>query len=215
MAAAVLFYTQENSERDAIISGMNKENDKNNEKLMHLNNNNKKGVHYGYMWYYEYYYDGLYFNEYKIYDTSDDINKIITGIQNVLIWAVENKKITNFMVYQVEDVDPRLVSYNIIKSSNYPWFKIKINGKSKNICDFFCDPNGNKSLYMQVYPHLNFLNDYNKYVENIESLDNAKLKDTYEQVFNKKASFIFNKRSKILKHLTEQKKFELIETYKK
>ncbi|XWV26952.1 hypothetical protein QJ857_gp0097 [Tupanvirus soda lake] len=170
--------------------------------LLNSLKSNENGINYGCMWYNNYYY--------KVYDTSDNIDNMVSSIQCALLLALENKSRINLILYQVEDIDPRFVSRNFIESSTFPWCKIKIDGNSKKICTFY----GNQSLFNQIYPKLSLLDDYQRYVNDIEWLDEPNLNHAYEQVFNKKASFIFNKKEKILKKLVKQKKFELVNTYK-
>ncbi|XWV25615.1 hypothetical protein QJ856_gp0138 [Tupanvirus deep ocean] len=191
------------------VSHDNKKHRDNDETLLLLNKNNKKGIHYGYMWYTECNIMGFRYTNYEIFETSDDFDKIIFNIQQILIRALEKNYSIKLMLYQVEDVDPRLVSYNIIKSSNLPWCTFKINGKRNFVIS------GIPELYKKIYPKkINLVHKYHEYIISIESLEDSSLKNIYEKVFNKKASFIINGRSKILKQLIKYKKFELMEAYK-
>ncbi|XWV26953.1 hypothetical protein QJ857_gp0096 [Tupanvirus soda lake] len=209
VAAPVLMRRYSEEERETNYKKY-KQNKKNDNTLLMLNKSTKAGIYYGYMEYYVYYNHGIYLTDYKIYDTSDNIDKIISGIQNILIWAIENKSLINLLLYQVENIDPQLVSYDIIKSFNFPWCKIKINGKNKNICSF-C---GDENLFKEMYQKIDLLNDYEKYHNHVKALNKSDLKNLFEKVFNKRVPFILNKRSRMIKELTNQKKFELIETYR-
>ena len=193
-----------------IAEVFHKKVNRNDDTLLQLNKNKKCKIQYEYMLYVDYYNNIFYFTNYKMLDTSDNIDKVISGIQNILIRALENKFNINLMVYQVNDVDLCSISYNIIKSYNFPWCNIKISGKDIKICSFY----GDKNLYKNIYQHFDLLNDYDKYIKDIDSLNVKTIEDIYEQIFNKKAKFIFKKRSKMLKQLIKQKKIELIEIYK-
>src|ERR1700761_6577453 len=96
-----------------IAEVFHKKVNRNDDTLLQLNKNKKCKIQYEYMLYVDYYNNIFYFTNYKMLDTSDNIDKVISGIQNILIRALENKFNINLMVYQVNDVDLCSISYNI------------------------------------------------------------------------------------------------------
>ena len=92
-----------------------------------LNSNFQKS--YGYMWYkisYEY---GIGISNYKIYKTSSDLATVIDNLKQKIkeIWSDKYFSKCNFLVYEIGHINPKLVSYDIIESSEYPTVKICIN----------------------------------------------------------------------------------------
>lgn len=91
----------------------------NNDKLlMSLQSNPTNKISYGIM---SYYYCG-YTLDYKILECGENFDKIVDCLKSVLHSNLKTNRyfITKYMIYEVEGINPRFVSYNIIKSSGCP-----------------------------------------------------------------------------------------------
>lgn len=199
----------DNNESENLIhrNTMNK-----NDLLIIHNQKNMPGIHYGYMIYAIdlFAFDDLDF-EYKILNTSDDINVIINDLSKKIILSLGNNFLHRYLMYQVENIDPKMVSYNIILSSAFPYVNINVNkmGEEK-ICDFY----GDNDLCRYVYENIDFLKIYDQYVFDIKRLDKNDLEKIFVMTFGKKPKYFYNIRNKILEKLFESKKNEIIRTNK-
>lgn len=154
-----------------------------------------KGTYYGYMWYIGIY-RGWWLADYKIYNTSNDINIISKSIEKEILLAKRKKETPNFLLYKVENINPQLVSYSIIKSSNYPYVTIHVCGKNE-IYIFYAY--GNNELYNIVYNNMKIIKDYDIYTQHLVSLKKNKLQEKYNEVFSKKPMKIYSKKKLIKK----------------
>lgn len=166
------------------------------------------GIHYGYMTYSLYYLDGVEITNYKIQNTNNDLDIIIQDLSNRIITSFEKKLFPKFLVYQVENIDPRLVSYNIIMSSTFHWAKIHVRHiKNKEICYFY----GNNLLLMDIWEKIYFLKNYNQFLKHLQSLRKNDLELLFKETFRKKPKYIFNKKKKMFNALLKNKKKEFVQ----
>jgi hypothetical protein len=185
---------QEESERNILMNSMNPNN----------------GIQYGYMLFTQYSSHGVLMSNYRIYETGRDALIIIENIKYRILNYLERNIKTDFLFYQVENVDPNLVSYNIVRSSNFPHLHIKINKrKLKNICIFY----GNKKLKKLVYDKLDFLKDYDSFLEHLETLNKKDLVELYIQIYGQEPKMSFFKKRRMFDMLLDNKKREFIKNY--
>ena len=93
---------------------------------------------YGVMWYHTYYLQGVLLSNYKIYYTSTNMDDVLTYIKDEIIRCIKNKVQSNLLLYKVDNIDPRVVSYHLITSSNFsflkPIQKMKFSFETLQVC---------------------------------------------------------------------------------
>ena len=160
----------------------------------------KSDDHYGVMAYTEYHLQGQLLSNYKIYYTGNIIN-VMNYIKKEIIYRLKAKVKINLLFYQTL-VDPNLVSYHFITSSNSPWLKIILKNKI-NLCDF----NGNHYLHAKLYKQLNFLKEYDEYKENLPTTK-KQLKHVYDDMYQTNPLFLTKR--KIYKKILKAKKLTIL-----
>lgn len=140
-------------------------------------NNQRCQVSYGLMAYNTYYLRGQLLSNYKIWQTSTDINIMIAYIKTQMIRLIKNNIIANLLFYIV-DTNPGAVSYHYITSSNYKFIHIIINNTNK-LCYIY----GDKTLHEKLYEQLYFLKEYNTYKNKIKNLSKNELKNLHYESY--------------------------------
>lgn len=177
--------------------------------IMYSSMNFNNVTQYGLMWFYAYITHGVQMSNHKVIITNKDKSVVIEELKSRVINCLNNKYKESYMVYEVKNVDPNMVSYNVIKSSTYPYVCVRIfNRKSNKICSI----NGNKILKAIVCEKLDFLADYLSYLEDLEKLSTKDLEGLYKEVYGKKPGFLFARRF-IITALLDNKKRGFIENY--
>ena len=168
------------------------------------------GIRYGYMSFYEYYDHNILMSVYKIFNTSRDLDIIISNIKNQILKCLNNKIKRNLLLYQVKNIDASVVSYNILTmSSSYPLLIITIHNPKKPI---ILSLSGDNNLKTMLYDKLDFLQSYNAYLNSLKKLSKKQLVDLYKQVYVQDPPFLFSKK-RILKALLNNNKKEFLENY--
>lgn len=157
---------------------------------------------YGVMWYHTYYLQGVLLSNYKIYYTSTNMDDVLTYIKNEIIGCIKKKNESNLLLYKVDNIDPRVVSYHLITSSNFSFVKISIS-KKIDICTF----QGNQNFSNKLYEKLDFLKEYNDYKDSIKKLTKDKLKDLYYEIYVSRP--LLMKKKDILKAIMKNKKLQI------
>ena len=210
MAFIIMATTMNNNNGSKASITMHKKQQELDEKLIVNNQPNFSGLQYGFMGYNEYYQHGVLMSEYKIHKTSNDINLIIKALRQDILWHLNENLTENLLFYQVNNIDPGLVSYNIIKSSNYPCVRIEIcDRKRKKLCNFYGDDN----LYTTLYNELHFLKNYNEYLNQLNKLSKSELSKLYFEVYGTKHNFMLFKKLRIFKALLDNNKRLFIKNY--
>jgi len=176
--------------------------------LLISQNNNITGVYYGFMTFKLNH--GNYIPNYHIISTSNHIDVIINHLKDYIINLYNQNKKENLLFYQVFDVNPNLVSYNIIKSSTYPYVVIQINNPKHFI---IYKMNGHKTLRKAIYKQLEFLQNYDDYLQHLTHLNKHQMVKEYNTIFDKQPNFIFFSKSRMIKDLINNKKREFITNY--
>lgn len=157
---------------------------------------------YGVMWYHTYYLQGVLLSNYKIYYTSTNMDDVLTYIKNEIISCIKKKSESNLLLYKVDNIDPRIVSYHLITSSNFLFVKIIIS-KKIDICTF----QGNQNFSNKLYEKLDFLKEYNDYKDRVQKLTKDKLKDLYYEIYVSRP--LLMKKKDILKAIMKNKKLQI------
>ena len=209
MAVVITAISNNNNGAAASIITHKKQQEQ-DDKLIITNQPNFSGLQYGFMGYSEYYQHGILMSEYKIHKTSNDINLIIKALRQEILCYFNESKTGNLLFYQVNNIDPGLISYNIIKSSNYPFVKIEICHRTRNkLCNFY----GDSKLYQTLYDELDFLKNYNEYLSQLNKLSKSELSRMYFEVYGAKHKFLLFKKLRIFKALLDNNKRLFIKTY--
>lgn len=157
---------------------------------------------YGVMWYHTYYLQGVLLSNYKIYYTSTNMDDVLTYIKDKIIRCIKNKVQSNLLLYKVDNIDPRVVSYHLITSSNFSFLKIIISDQI-DICTF----QGNQTFCNKLYEKLDFLKEYNDYKDGVKKLTKDKLKDLYYEIYVSRPLLMTKK--DILKAIMKNKKLQI------
>lgn len=163
-------------QKQSIMSYKNKEA---NIAISVLSNQNNE-IGYGLMAYQTYYVQGQLLSHYKIYYTSNNLDKMLNYTKHEMIDKIKNKIKVNLLFYKVENIEPKLVSYHFITSSTFQWLKILLTNKT-SVCQFY----GNTQLHKQMYDYLDFLKDYQLYKNNINLLSKNEIKVLYHGISTK------------------------------
>lgn len=176
--------------------------------LSELNNTTGYGTQYGYMQYEQYYRHDVLITEYVIHKTTPSLS-ILQSIHNLILKCLSNNTRNHYLFYRVDDVDARLVTYDIIKN-HYPYLIIKIKNRyNRNIVSF----KGNKGLYTILYNELIFLNQYNLYYTQCKSLSYSQLCHNYNDIYGNPHHFYINKRNRVISALLDNEKCKFITNY--
>lgn len=155
-------------------------------------------VSYGLMSYDTYYIQDTLLSNYHILHTTRELYEIINYTKRHIINNIKTKNKVNLLLYNVINVDPKLVSYQFITSSNFQWLQIIIKNKT-NLCQFY----GNTELHKSLYDSFYFLKDYNSYKNKLTNLSKKDLKKIYYDIYNRKP--IFLSKNTIIKWLLKRK----------
>lgn len=174
----------------------------NNNKLLldnNTNDNNKLGM--GFMLYKlnsEY---GIETSTYNIIQAGYDVDDIYEDLEKCIYRIIYNNHKSNLLIYQIKGINPSLVSYDIVTSSNYPFVRFKT-GYYRNQLYYI---NGDKTLMNEIYQKIPNLLSYRKYYNKIANLNKKDLSKIYLETFEKKIPKIFSK-TKMRNRLANYKK---------
>lgn len=146
--------------------------------ILTASNSMTSQISYGVMWYHTYYLQGVLLSNYKIHFTSTNMDEVFTYIKEKIIEYIKKKIDSNLLFYKVDNIDPRVVSYHLITSSNFSFLKIIIS-KKVDICTF----QGNQEFCNKLYGILDFLEEYDVYKDKVKKLNKHKLKDLYYELY--------------------------------
>ncbi|AZL89685.1 hypothetical protein QKC54_gp1028 [Megavirus baoshan] len=161
--------------------------------------NNKLGM--GFMFYKlnsEY---GIETSKYGIIQAGYDIDDVYEDLKKCIYQIIRNNQKFNLLIYQIKGINPSLVSYDIITSSNYPFVRFKI-GYYGNQLYYI---NGDKTLINEIYQKIPNLLTYRQYYNKIVNLNKKDLSKIYIETFKKKIPKIFPK-TKMRNRLANRKK---------
>lgn len=110
----------------------------------------------------------------QILTCSNEFQQIVDFIKHIIKTLIEKKVevAIDYMIYQVDNINPKLVSYNIIKSSNYPYVILCYNPFSRNIVDLY----GNSKLAASIWDGYKEFSNFHNYGSTLKSNDKAELK---------------------------------------
>ncbi|ANB51142.1 hypothetical protein [Powai lake megavirus] len=164
-------------------------NQNNNKLLLDNNNNENNKLGMGFMLYKlnsEY---GIETSTYNIIQAGYDIDDVYEDLKKCIYRIIRNNHKSNLLIYQIKGINPSLVSYDIVASSNYPFVRFKT-GYYGNQLYYI---NGDKTLINEIYQKIPNLLTYRKYYNKIISLDKKILGKTYLETLEKKIPKIFPK----------------------
>lgn len=122
--------------------------------LMSLQTSNKNETFYGVMklTYQQYIVD------HQILFCSKELTDVINYVKKIInFWIGNNISYdSDYMIYQVNDINPKLVSYKLIKSSGYPYVVLCYKPLSKNILQLY----GNTKLSNDILDSYKELKDF-------------------------------------------------------
>ena len=167
------------------------------------------GIQYGYMWFIQYFKSGILMTNYKILKVDKNESIVIESIKSRILHCLENNICSDYLFYKVKNVDANIASYDAIIRSNYESLHIKIRDKRcKKICVF----SNNRKLFKLLYDKLDFLKNYNDYMNHLENLSKKELIQIFEETFGEEPKMIFFKKF-IIRNLLDNKKREFINNY--
>lgn len=188
---------EENQYRHLLVNQNKKKKDDDNLLLSSKKDlDNKKK--YGIMLFREYYLHGILINNYKIIMTSDHLDDIIKYCETLvfnIFKKIDSIFSSKYLIYEVEAIDPRLVSYNIIKSSNFPSVIFSVKPQERNMIKMF----GNKILLNNILDSITPLKDFLKYQAQIIKMSKKELKFLCQE--KKISIFFLTDKTKIIKLL--------------
>lgn len=162
------------------------------------------GIHYGYMWFIDLKMANV--TDSKVLKTDDDINIVTDYIHDSILSKLEKNIIGTYLFYQVENINPNIVSYQLIIRSNYPCVTIYIrDSKHKK----FCYLKGNSMLRDALYGNLPFLVRYDDMVTLLHTMKKKALKQEHYIVYTNVNVNLLSKKA-IIKDLLQNKKREFI-----
>lgn len=163
------------------------------------------GIHYGYMWFSTCDVHGIYVTDSKVLKTDDDITIITDYIHDSILSKLEKNIIGTYLFYQVEDINPNIVSYQLITRSNYPCVTVYIrDSKHKK----FCYIKGNGRLYDALYNNLPYLKRYDDTSTRLHTMNKDALKKEHFIIYTQMNVHLSKKM--IIKDLLQNKKREFI-----
>ena len=143
---------------------------------------------------------------YDIIFTSNDLNLVGKRLeQNIIKWLTDGLK-KHVLVYVVSDQNPRMVSYELIKSLRWPSVEIFVGHVKGALCAFNGDREFGHSVKANM-PHLLMIQAWYNWIQHME-LDT--IKNVWIEQFQKKPKYRFQKRKKMLKMLRKQSLRETI-----
>lgn len=173
---------------------------------------------------YDTYYNIMTFYSYRVCDSDHDItlirfkilyvdknkNIIIDNLRNLILDRLNKNKYTNYFFYKTHGVNPNLITYDILKYSNYSNLHIIVNkNKSKKLCLFY----NNNKLYKLLYPSLYFLVEYDDYYKKIKCMDINNLVKEYYETYGENINICLRFKKIIIKYLLDNKKRQFITNY--
>lgn len=174
-----------------------------------LNIQPSPGIHYGYMWFSKYDIHGIYVTDSKVLKTDDDIHIVTNFIHDSILNKLDKDIIGTFLFYQVENINPNIVSYQLITRSNFPYVTIYLRDRRHK---HFCYFKGDSELYDVLYNNLPFLMDYNDTMKVLYTMKKKALKREHYIVYiNKKVNFMT--KEAIIRELLKNKRREFIKNY--
>lgn len=146
------------------------------------------GINYGIMYYTTYRVRGVNITEYRVLCTTKSLDELSTFLSTIILTSLSKHDI-NYLVYTVNNIDANLVSYDVVKSSTFPWFHVKVHRiYSKKLVTF----TGNRDFRSKI--HLPFVINYNNYAVYLQGQKKKQLKkldhDRYPFLFYTKNNLI-------------------------
>jgi hypothetical protein len=160
-------------------------------------------LQYGLLWYDEY----EPYN-YKVIFIDTDITTALKKLQDKIMYRINYGIISSYLFYQIQHIDASLVSYYIVKSSNYPYVEINLHNKTKKV---ICTISGDNHLSELVHNNLFYLKEYDIHRCFITKLNKAKLRDIYYEIYGKN-NLLYTKKM-LIKEILDNKKREFIDNY--
>ena len=171
MAAMMMFMAMEDDDKkdkEVILAYHKKESLIRKNMSLHLKNNSNV-IHYGVMWYSTYYIRGINITDYKILFTNHDINKINDCLD--IIIKRPHKYDMHYLIYSVKNIDPNLVSYDIITSSTYSHVTMKVYEKNSST---LATITGDRLLRNTIF--VPCLTNYNNYANQLRGMKKSEVK---------------------------------------
>lgn len=165
-------------------------------------------IKYGFMWYNTYTNYGITISDYKIIYTNNNLEEILAQINDFITHKLEHNYYNTYLFYKIQYADADLVSYNIIRSSNYPQVKINLYSKYNKI---LFDLNGDITLRTLLYNNLIYLKQYDEYISILNTMNKKQLQKINIEVYGK-YNIIHTKKVLYIK-LLDNKKREFIKNY--
>lgn len=163
-------------------------------------------IKYGFMWYNTYTNYGLTVSDYKIIYTNNNLEEILAQINDYIMQRIENNYYNTYLFYEAQYAD--LVSYNIMRSSNYPQVKLKLYSKyNKNLFDL----KGDIILRTLLYNNLIYFKQYNEYIAILNTMNKKQLQKINTEVYGKYN--VIHTKNILYKKLLDNKKREFIKNY--
>lgn len=192
MAAAVVIINGMNSDSESKEKRkyLNRQKiNQSNDKLVLNSRNDDDKLGMGFMTYKlntEY---GIEVSKFKIIQASYQIDDIYQKLEEYIFSQINNRHSSDILVYQIIGINPSLVSYDIITSSNFPFVKINIKSYGTQLFHI----NGDKTLSTTIYQKIPNLSTYRKYHNRIMTLNKKDLSEIYVETIGKTVPKIFPK----------------------
>lgn len=159
-------------------------------------------VQYGLLWY-----DRLAPYDCKVIFTSTQLNDALVLLEDKIMYRINKGIIGSYLFFQIQHLDAKLVSHNIITSSNYPYIEIHLHDKHRKI---IYEIIGTNYLYTLVYDNLFYLKQYEVFRRMIMKLNKSALHDIYYETYGNIA--ILTKKQ-MIKKLLDNNKMIFIDNY--
>lgn len=191
--------------REREISIMAEKERKNNDEIslkMSLALNKDMGIQYGFMEYRHYHYS----TSYKIRCVDKDPYKVLSSMRKTLIRYYKARSYKNLLFYQVEGIDARIVTFDLISSSGFPLTDVDISWRSNYLCHF----NGNGKALELFCEYFEPALSHGSMINNMKREDEETLAERYYDFFGKNPNFTLFKKSRMRWRITKKSKKKLL-----
>lgn len=137
---------------------------------------------------------------YDILFTTEDLVELGHKLENYIVSWLSQGDRKQVLVYSVEDMNPRMISHELVTCLQYPHVEIKVRQTKKSLCSFI----GDREFGHKIKSFMPTLAGFQAWYEWMRQLDLQTIKDVWMEQFHSKPRYRFHRRRKMLKMLSRR-----------
>lgn len=134
---------------------------------------------------------------YQVLHTNDRLLDLCKELEQYILKQLEIDEKRSVMFYQVKDHNPRLVSYQIIKTLQYPHIEIQVERTKDGVCKY----QGDRELSHNLKAYMPTLDWFQSWYGQLCRQDTDSVKAMWVEQFQMKPRYRIQKRKKMIKSL--------------